>query len=110
MQPVKALAETVRANRQPVAPDNPLLAMEQDGVAWITLPADHRRQRATRWQRQMFLRTYGSPWLQALVGFGPDATGRCSALIDDLSARGERGAAAGGTGARSSRRAGWPRR
>ena len=29
MQPVKALAESVRAARQPVSADNPLLAMEQ---------------------------------------------------------------------------------
>ena len=29
MAPVKALAETVRAHRQPVPADNPLLAMEQ---------------------------------------------------------------------------------
>ena len=36
MQPVKTLAETVRADRKPVAPDNPLLAMEQMASDWIT--------------------------------------------------------------------------
>ena len=36
MQPVKALANSVRATRQPVSPDNPLLAIEQAASSWIT--------------------------------------------------------------------------
>ena len=36
MRPVKALAERVRANRKPVSPDNPLLAMEKAASSWIT--------------------------------------------------------------------------
>src|SRR3984957_3267255 len=36
MQPVKALAESVRAGRRPVSADNPLLAMEQATSTWIT--------------------------------------------------------------------------
>src|ERR1700722_16288681 len=36
MQPVKALAESVRAARQPVAADNPLLEMERTMSSWIT--------------------------------------------------------------------------
>ena len=32
MQPVKALADAVRADRKPVSADNPLLAMEQVAV------------------------------------------------------------------------------
>src|SRR5271165_3656990 len=35
MQPVKALAESVRAARQPVSADNPLLAMERATSSWI---------------------------------------------------------------------------
>ena len=36
MQPVKALAETVRASRKPVSADNPFLAMERATSTWIT--------------------------------------------------------------------------
>src|SRR5271166_1054827 len=36
MQPVKALAESVRAARKPVSQDNPLLAIEQAMSSWIT--------------------------------------------------------------------------
>src|SRR3954447_1785811 len=35
MQPVKALADTIRQNRQPVPHDNPLLAMERMASDWI---------------------------------------------------------------------------
>ena len=35
MQPVKALAELVRASRQPVSTDNPLLALERATASWI---------------------------------------------------------------------------
>ena len=36
MQPIKPLAEMVRANRRPVSEDNPLLAMEKAASSWIT--------------------------------------------------------------------------
>ena len=49
-------------------------------------------------QEQMFLTTYGSPWLQALMGFGPDAAKTLQARRSRPAAGGERGAAAGGTG------------
>ena len=36
MQPVKALADAVRADRKPVSADNPLHMMEQVASTWIT--------------------------------------------------------------------------
>ena len=70
MQPVKALAESVRAARQPVSKDNPLLAMEQAMSSWITACLQTFGEFRDTMTEAMFLNTYGSPWLQALVGLG----------------------------------------
>ena len=70
MQPVKALAESVRAARQPVSADNPLLTMEQAASSWITTCLQNYGEVRDAMTEAMFLNTYGSPWLQALVGLG----------------------------------------
>ncbi len=70
MQPVKALAGSVRAARQPVTADNPLLAMEQAASSWITTCLRNYGELRDAMTEAMFLNTYGSPWLQALVGLG----------------------------------------
>jgi len=70
MQPVKAAAESVRAARQPVAPDNPLLAAEKLASSWITTCLDAYGEFRDTMSEMMFLSTYGSPVLQALVGLG----------------------------------------
>ena len=70
MQPVKAMAESVRAARQPVSADNPLLAMEQATSSWITTCLQTFGEFRDAMTEAMFLNTYGSPWLQALVGLG----------------------------------------
>jgi pimeloyl-ACP methyl ester carboxylesterase len=75
MQAVKTLAETIRANRKPVPTDNPLLAMEHMASEWITSSLDAVAAARDTMEEQMFLSSYGSPWLQALMGFGPDAAG-----------------------------------
>jgi len=70
MQPVKSLAEAVRAARQPVASDNPLLAIEQavsSGITtWLKAYGDVR----DTMMEAFFLNTYGSPLVQAMVGLG----------------------------------------
>ena len=76
MQPVKAVAEAVRANRQPVSADNPLLAMEQVAATWITACLQSYGEFRDAMTETIFLNTYGSPWLQALVGLGGEATPR----------------------------------
>ena len=51
MASVKAAAETVRAHRKPVAEDNPFVAMERIGSAWITTWLEFRRRHAGRHDR-----------------------------------------------------------
>ena len=74
MQPVKALAESVRAARQPVAADNPLLEMERTMSSWITSCLNSYGEFRDTMTEQMFLNTYGSPLLQSLVGLGAQST------------------------------------
>jgi pimeloyl-ACP methyl ester carboxylesterase len=70
MQPVKGLAETVRAERKTVAPDNPLLTLEQVASTWITTCWDSFKQARDAMTEATFLGMYGSPLLQAMVGLG----------------------------------------
>ena len=72
MQPLGALAESVRAARQPVSPDNPLLAIERTASDWITTCLKAYGAARDMWTEHMFLTTYGSPVLQALLGLGTD--------------------------------------
>jgi len=71
MRPVKALAEQVRAERHPVAQDNPLLHMERSISTGITSWLDACGEMRDAWTEAFFLNTYGSPLLQAAVGLGP---------------------------------------
>jgi pimeloyl-ACP methyl ester carboxylesterase len=70
MQPVKALAQSVRETRQPVAPDNPLLSLEKVASTWITTWWESYQQARDAMTEAMFLGVYGSPLLQAMVGLG----------------------------------------
>ncbi len=73
MQPVKELAESVRAHRQPVNPDNPWLAAERMASDWITTCLQAYGEVRDAMTEAMFLTAYGSPLLQALVGLGQQA-------------------------------------
>ena len=71
MRQIAQLAEQVREQRQPTAPDNPLLhvqAMISDG---IIAALDGYRDLRDRSMEQIFLGIYSSPVLQALVGLRP---------------------------------------
>ena len=70
MQPIKALAEAVRADRKPVAADNPLLTMEHVASTWISTCLDGYRLARDAMTEAAFLATYGSPLMQAMVGLG----------------------------------------
>ena len=70
MQPVKALAQSVREARKPVAPDNPLLSLEHVASTWITTWWEGYQQARDAMTEAMFLGVYGSPLLQAMVGLG----------------------------------------
>jgi pimeloyl-ACP methyl ester carboxylesterase len=74
MQPVKALAGSVRASRQPVSADNPLLAIERATSSWITSCLEAFGQFRDSMTEAVFLNTYGSPLLRAWVGLGTHET------------------------------------
>jgi len=77
MKPVAQLAERVRENRQPAAPDNPFVkwqAMVSDG---IVAALDGYRDQRDAGLEKLFLAIYSSPVLQAMVGTAsPDAVPR----------------------------------
>ena len=68
MAPVNSLAQSIRAERKPVAPDNPLLALEGVASSWITTWWEGFRQVRNAVTEATFLGVYGSPLLQAMVG------------------------------------------
>ena len=110
MAPVKALAESVRADRKPVSADNPLLTMEKVASTWITTCWENYRVARDAMTEAAFLATYGSPILQAMVGLGHAAGApRGGASSATSPARPSR--RTGKPISRStSRPAGWPRR
>jgi len=74
MRPVADWAEAVRGNRRPASPDNPFLAFERmmsDMVASGLEMWGKARDTATE---AFFFNTYGSPFLQAMVGLRADET------------------------------------
>ncbi len=68
MQQIARLAEQVRAQRRPAAPDNPLLQAQAMISDAIIAALDGYRDLRDRSMEQIFLTLYGSPLLQALVG------------------------------------------
>ncbi len=84
LQWVKPMAEAVRAARQPVSADNPLLAGETMLSNWIgdwLKTCGDMRDALTE---SLFLNAYGSPWLQAAVGLGPQAAHGRARIERDL--------------------------
>jgi pimeloyl-ACP methyl ester carboxylesterase len=72
--PVAAMAEAVRKNRRPIAPDNPLLAMQETVSKQIVAALDGWRDFTEAVAERTFLTVYGSPALQAAVGIDPADT------------------------------------
>jgi pimeloyl-ACP methyl ester carboxylesterase len=72
--PVAPMAEAVRKNRRPVAPDNPFLAMQEIVSKQIAAALDGRRDFTEEVAERTFLTVYGSPALQAAVGIDPADT------------------------------------
>jgi hypothetical protein len=84
MPGVKALAGQVRANRRPVSPENPFLAMERSMASWIETCWEawgNLRDIATE---SLFMNVYGSPTVQAMVGLGPQAPSEPHNVARDL--------------------------
>jgi hypothetical protein len=78
MAPIKGIAARARANRKPVSADNPFLAREKTGSEWITTCLESWGQIRDAATEAMFLNTYGSPLVQAVVGLNaqPEAAPR----------------------------------
>ena len=68
MKQVAQLAEQVRAQRQPVSPDNPLLQWQKLMSEGIVSALDGYRDLRDRSIEQIFLGVYGSPVLQVMLG------------------------------------------
>jgi hypothetical protein len=74
MLPIAAWAEAVRAERRPVSPDNPFLALERMVSGSIANGLEAWGKARDIMQEEIFLNTYASPWLQALVGLRADGS------------------------------------
>jgi hypothetical protein len=74
MSQVGALAEKVRADRKPVASDNPFIAMQEIASRQIVAALDGWRQLTETMAERTFLTVYGAPTLQAAVGIDPAGT------------------------------------
>ncbi|TWB43024.1 uncharacterized protein DUF3141 [Nitrospirillum viridazoti] len=68
MLPVAALAETARAYRRPVAPDNPFLKVQEAVSDSVVHALDTWRELRDRATETFFLTVYGSALLQAAIG------------------------------------------
>ncbi len=73
---VKSMADTVRANRRPVSPDNPFVKVERDVSGQIEQGLDQYRDVRDDMSERMFKAIYESPWLAAAVGVEPGTLGR----------------------------------
>jgi pimeloyl-ACP methyl ester carboxylesterase len=71
MTPVAGLAEDVRKNRRPAAPDNPFIAMQENASKQIVAALDGWRDFTEAVAERTFLTVYGSPALQAAAGIDP---------------------------------------
>jgi hypothetical protein len=93
---IPALAEAVRQDRRPVEPENPFLAMERQVSGAMVSWLDAYRDARDAMKEAVFLATYGSPLLQALVGLGaePAGAGRRAARDVAREAAAQRNAAA----------------
>ena len=67
---IKPVAEAVRANRKPVSAENPILGMEKSASSWITTCLESWGEVRDSMTEAVFLNTYGSPFLQAMIGLG----------------------------------------
>jgi pimeloyl-ACP methyl ester carboxylesterase len=74
MASVAGLAEEVRKDRRPVAPDNPFIATQENVSKQIVAALDSWRNFIEAVAERTFLTVYGSPALQAALGIDPADT------------------------------------
>ena len=66
-------ATRVREERQPVASDNPFIAMQEQASRQIVEGLEAWRKACERSAEESFRAIYGAPWLQAVLGIDADA-------------------------------------
>jgi pimeloyl-ACP methyl ester carboxylesterase len=74
MASVSEMAEQVRKNRQPVAADNPLVAMQENASRQIVAALDGWRDLSEKGAERLFFSVYGSQSFQAAAGIDRDST------------------------------------
>ena len=74
IRPVADWAEAVRGNRRPASPDNPFLAFERMMSDMVTSGLEMWGKARDTATEAFFFNTYGSPFLQAMVGLRADET------------------------------------
>ena len=74
MSPVGSWANSIRVNRQAVSRENPFLRTEQAASDWIVKWLDAFTDTRDAMVEGIFMATYGSPLLQALVGLRADGS------------------------------------
>ncbi|HLZ66688.1 MAG TPA: DUF3141 domain-containing protein [Aliidongia sp.] len=72
MRSIEGLADSIRSNRKPAAPDNPLLALQEKTSERIVDALDRYRDMRDRATEAFFLGFYGSPAVQAMTGLRSD--------------------------------------
>jgi tellurite resistance protein len=82
--PLQAMAQAVREQRRPVAPDNPFLKTEQATARQIEKSLDLYRKMRDRNQELLFKAIYNSPLVEALAGLrAPYADARKARARDE---------------------------
>ena len=84
MAAVAACAEWARANRHPVSADNPFLALERLLSDAIGNGLEAWSKARDAWAEEIFFGTYGSAWLQAVLGLRADGGVATRAVERDL--------------------------
>jgi pimeloyl-ACP methyl ester carboxylesterase len=72
MRALETLAETVRANRRPVAAENPFLQMQEQFSKQVVKALDAWRDARDDAYERIFLSAYSSPVLQAMLGISSE--------------------------------------
>ncbi|HEU4650949.1 MAG TPA: DUF3141 domain-containing protein [Croceibacterium sp.] len=84
MQVVAGAAEQARAELATASPDNPLAQVEHAMASWIGTSLAKAGEERDRLAERLFLATYGSPLLQALVGLDPAEVASKKTIERDL--------------------------
>jgi hypothetical protein len=84
MQFVAGMAGQAKAQATPVAPDNPLAQVERAMASWISTSLSKAGEERDKLSEKLFLATYGSPLLHALVGLDADEVASKKAIEREL--------------------------